>query len=97
MFEQVRRHILPEWIKNERDTLAPGQLGRWHEVAVIGDEDDGVCLFLQRDRGDVKSNPHVNALLAQVRHEVRVLEIGHFNIAVQEKFLRPRLQNPRPL
>nr|WP_041645882.1 hypothetical protein [Aromatoleum aromaticum] len=67
VLEQVVIHLLPEWIEDKLHAFPPGELGGRDEVTVPRNENDGVCLFFQRQAGDIQADSHVDALLAQTQ------------------------------
>lgn len=70
MFMEVVVHGLPEWIEDELNPFSASYLGGGNEIAVTGDENDGVHLLFERERGDVDTDPHIDALLAKGQLEV---------------------------
>ena len=94
MLKQVSRHILPEWVEYELYSLSTCKLGGRNEVSVAGDENDDVGLTFQRDRGDVESDSHVDALLTQRRNEVLVGQVRDAYETIQKIPLRIRFQSP---
>ena len=91
---QVTRDVLPERIQNELHPLTPRELRSGNEIGVARNENDDLCLALQRDRRNVQTDPHVHSLLTQRRSEVLVRDIIKRQLAAQEAPLRLRLQNP---
>ena len=92
MLKQISRHILPERVEYELYSLPTCKLGGRNEVSVAGDENDDVRLTFQRDRGDVESDSHVDALLTQRRSEVLVGQVGDAYETTQKVLLRARSQ-----
>lgn len=67
--------------------LSPGEFHCGNEVAVCGDQDDHLRLMLQRQAGDVESNPHVNALLPNTRHDVGGFDFHAWTLLAQYLWL----------
>ena len=70
MLVEVVVYLLPERIQEEFDAFPSGDFGGGHEVAVSGDEDDGIDLLLEREGGDVDADAHVHALLPKAELQV---------------------------
>ena len=75
MLGKIGGYVLPEWIKDELHAFSPSELCSRNEIRIAGNEDDDVSLALQRDRGDIQTDTHVDALLPQGRREVIISEV----------------------
>ena len=51
VLKEIRVNPLPERVKDYASAFAAGQFSRWHKIAIAGDENDGIRLFFQCNRG----------------------------------------------
>lgn len=70
MFAEIGIHRLTERIEQKLNTFTSGQLGGRHKIAITGDEDDRIDLLLERESGDVETDAHINAFLAQAESQI---------------------------
>ena len=97
VLEQIARDGLPKRIEDELNAFAPRELRGRHKIGVAGDKNDDVGLALQRNRGDIEADPHIDALLMERGGEVTIREFSDRRFAAQEASLWLRLQDPGPV
>ena len=62
---------MPHMVQVNSNSFPPGKLECRNHVAVACDNDDYIDKFAQRQPGDIKANSKINALLLNLRNEVR--------------------------
>ncbi len=70
MFQEIIGNFEPERVEYEIDSLTSSQLSRGHKVCIPCNQNNSVDLFLEADRGDIQSDPHINTFLSDVEGKI---------------------------
>lgn len=73
----------------ELRTFAARELHCWHEIAVRRHENNHLSMPFQREAGDIQPNPHVDALLPDVRLQVIRTDMCDVPRPVQHSVAQP--------
>lgn len=79
---------MPQWIKDKLDTFPPGHLGRRYKIRITRNQHNDLGLALESNGGNVETDPHIDALLAQGWGKIVVGRILSSSTTGQKIFLR---------
>ena len=71
MFKQIRFYLRPHGVQDKIDPFPARQFCRRYKIAVTGDQNDLVCLFLVGQRGNIYAYAHIYAFL--LRNEKKII------------------------
>jgi hypothetical protein len=94
---EVRGYRLPHGVQDEIDPLPTCQFGRRDKVTVSRYKNDLVHLFFKGERGDIKPDPNVDALLTDVIFKVIVRQGIESPRSIEERLEYLCPQPPGPI
>ena len=77
MFLKVIGDMLPHGIKNHLHALRSGYLDCRHKITVARDYDDLIDKTFERERHEIKAEPHIDTFLPHVELQVLPRKLGY--------------------